>query len=179
MKKQNIIIIGIIAFILTIAVGYALLAETLNITGTASGKGDLDVEITSIGEITSEGYTKQKTEPDHELAVISPNKNSLTITVNKLNYPGAFIEIPVTITNKGSVPARLKNINQVGLKEEDGPLKVSYKNIVVSETPINQNDTQTMIVRIEWLDKGAASNSDIEITAAEFTITLEYEQITK
>lgn len=178
MKKQNIIIIVVAAIILTMAVGYAIFAKTLDIIGTATAKGNLDVEFTSIGEITSKGYTKQVTNPVHELAEISSKKDALTITVNKLDYPGAYVEIPVTVTNKGSIPAKLININQEGLKSDDGPLKVSYKGLAASEIPINQNETQTMIVRIEWLDKGTEEDSDIEIKDAKFTITLEYEQVT-
>ena len=42
MKKQNIIVVGIIAFILTVAVGYALFSETLTISGTATAEAILD-----------------------------------------------------------------------------------------------------------------------------------------
>ena len=47
MKKQNIIVVGIIAFILTVAVGYALFSETLTISGTATAEGTFDVEFRS------------------------------------------------------------------------------------------------------------------------------------
>ena len=53
MKKQNIIVVGIIAFILTVAVGYALFSETLTISGTATAEGTFDVEFTSVGTPTN------------------------------------------------------------------------------------------------------------------------------
>lgn len=170
MKKQNIAIIGVIAFVLAVAVGYALFSETLTISGTASASGDFDVEFTSIGDVTSSGYTKQPDSAD--IAVIESGNNKLTITVDKLDYPGAYVEIPVTITNKGSVPAKLKQINQTGLDTEEGPIKVTYSGIAASETPINQNETQNMTIRVEWLE-------DVETTASgvTFTITLDYEQV--
>lgn len=170
MKKQNIAIIGVVAFILAVAIGYAIFSETLTISGTASASGDFDVEFTSIGDVTSSGYTKQ---PDsEELAVIESGNNELTITVDKLDYPGAYVEIPVTITNKGSVPAKLKQINQTGLDTEEGPIKVTYSGVAASETPINQNETQNMTIRVEWLE---SVNTTAE--KAQFTITLEYEQV--
>ena len=36
MKKQNIAIIGVVALVLAIAVGYALFSETITINGTAT-----------------------------------------------------------------------------------------------------------------------------------------------
>lgn len=172
MKKQNIAIIGVIVFVLAVAIGYALFSETLTINGTATAQGDFDVEFTSIGDVTSEGYTKQTTEPEHELAKISGDKNELTITVNKLDYPGAYVEIPVTITNKGSIPAKLKQINQTGLDTDAGPIKVTYSGVAVSETPINQNETQTMVIRVEWLE-----NVNSTVDDATFSITMDYEQV--
>ena len=105
MKKQSIAIIGVIAFVLAVAVGYALFSETLTVTGTATATGDFDVEFTKVGTITKVGYTGAG---DSEIAAISTDKNTLTVTVNKLDYPGAYVEIPVTITNKGSVSAEVK-----------------------------------------------------------------------
>lgn len=172
MKKQSIVIIGVIAFVLALAVGYALFSKTLTITGVATASGDFDVEFTEIGEITSSGYTKQVTEPDHQLAEISSGKDELTINVNKLDYPGAYVEIPVTITNKGSIPAKLKQIKQTGLDTEEGPIKVTYTGVATTDEPINQNETKEMTIRVEWLE-----NVDETASNAEFTITLEYEQI--
>lgn len=176
MKKQNIAIIGVVAFILAVAVGYALFSETLTINGTATAKGDFNVEFTEVGEITSEGYTataaEGQTQPA-EIAVISDDKNTLTVTVNKLDYPGAYVEIPVTITNKGSIPAKLKNIKETTLTETDRAIKVTYTGVAASETEIPTNGTQNMTIRVEW--DPAINTSSENVT---FKIELEYEQIT-
>ena len=68
MKKQSIAIIGVIAFVLAVAVGYALFSETLTVTGTATATGDFDVEFTKVGTITKVGYTGAG---DSEIAAIS------------------------------------------------------------------------------------------------------------
>lgn len=172
MKKQNIVIIGVIALVLAVAIGYALFSETLTINGTATAQGDFNVEFTSVGEITKVGYTDQTAQNGANIAVIEDNNNKLKITVNKLDYPGAYVEIPVTITNKGSVPAKLKNIRETGLTEKSRSVKVTYSGIAASETVINQNDTQSMKIKVEW-------DKDVNTTASDvsFTIELEYEQV--
>lgn len=170
MKKQNIAIIGVVAFILAVAIGYALFSETLTVSGTASASGDFDVEFTSVGTPTCEGFSG--TCDANSLATIESGNNELTVTVNKLDYPGSYVEIPVTITNKGSVPAVLKQINQTGLDSDAGPIKVTYSGLAASETPINQNETHSMTIRVEWLESVNTTASE-----AEFTITLDYEQV--
>ncbi len=169
MKKQNIAIIGVVAFILAVAVGYALFSETLTVNGTATAKGDFDVEFTSVGEITKVGYTEQTA--GTKIATISSDKNTLTVTVNKLDYPGAYVEIPVTITNKGSIAAKLKNINETGLTETDRAVKVTYSGVAASDTKISQNETQSMTIKVEW-DKDVNKSAE-NVT---FQIQLDYEQ---
>ena len=169
MKKQNIVIIGVIAFILAVAVGYALFSETLTVNGTATAKGDFDVEFTEVGEITKVGYTEQVA--GTEIAAISSDKNTLTITVNKLDYPGAYVEIPVTITNKGSIDAKLKNISETGLTETNRAVKVTYSGIAASDAKIKQNETQSMTIKVEW-DKDINTSAE-DVT---FQVQLNYEQ---
>ena len=70
MKKQNIVIIAVIALVLVLAVGYALFSETLTINGTATASANFDIEFTSVGTPTSAGYTKQTTDPAHELPAV-------------------------------------------------------------------------------------------------------------
>ena len=162
MKKQSIAIIGVIAFVLAVAVGYALFSETLTVTGTATATGDFDVEFTKVG------YTGAG---DSEIAAISPDKNTLTVTVNKLDYPGAYVEIPVTITNKGSVSAKLKNIKETGLTADSRAIKVTYTGVAASDTPIATNGTQEMNIKVEWDKTVNTASSDVT-----FQIQLEYEQ---
>lgn len=169
MKKQSIAIIGVIAFVLAVAVGYALFSDTLTVNGTATAKGDFDVEFTKVGEITKVGYTEQVA--GTEIAAISSDKNTLTITVNKLDYPGAYVEIPVTITNKGSIDAKLKNISETGLTETNRAVKVTYSGIAASDTKIKQNETQSMTIKVEW-DKDINTSAE-DVT---FQVQLNYEQ---
>lgn len=188
MKKQNIAIIGVVAFILAVAVGYALFSDTLTINGTATAKGDFNVEFTSIGVINKVGYTEVNDANGNgtaaNIAVISPDKNSLTITINKLDYPGAYVEIPVTITNKGSIPAKLKSIKETNVTGGNSvtnstgsisidSLDITYTGIAASDSPINTNETQSMVIKVKWNE-----NKNNSVEKAQFKIELEYEQVT-
>ena len=169
MKKQSIAIIGVIAFVLAVAVGYALFSEKLTIDGTATAKGDFDVEFTSVGTPTCSGFSG--TCEAATLGTISDDKNTLTITVNKLQYPGAYVEIPVTVTNKGSIPAILKSIEETGLTT-DASVKVSYTGLTeLKDQEVAQNGTQNFTVKVMWDENSNTSSENVK-----FTIKLNYEQ---
>lgn len=166
MRKQSVFIVGVIAFILAMSVGYALFSETITINGTATAKGNFDVEFTSAKISNEMGSTGSS-------AVINADKNSLDITVPKLEYPGAYTDITVTITNKGTIPAVLKGIEQTGL--------ASNLNITIScigleelkEQTLIQNDTQSFTIKVMWNENSTTQTKDVS-----FNIKLNYEQIT-
>ena len=89
MNKKKGIIIGVLAIALVMVVGYALFSDTLTINGTATAKGEFDIEfnrVNSVSEIGSKGAT----------AEISEDKNTLTINAPKLEYPSSYVEVDVT-----------------------------------------------------------------------------------
>ncbi|MCI5732968.1 MAG: hypothetical protein MR296_02905 [Tenericutes bacterium] len=171
MKKQNIIIIGLIAVILTMAVGYALFSETININGTATAEGTFDVEFTSVGTPTCVGFTG--TCDAATLTSISTDKNTLNITVNKLEFPGAYVEIPVTVTSKGTIPASLKSITETGLITDE-TVKVSYTGLAeLKNKKLEQNGTQSFNIKVMWDENSNKSSENVS-----FSIKLNYEQAT-
>lgn len=171
MKRQSILIIGVISFFIAMSIGYAIFSENLEVNGTASAQGTFDVEFTSIGEPTCLGLTS--TCDAASLATISSDKNTLNVTVNKLEFPGSYVTIPITITNKGTIPAILKSIEEQNLRA-DTSVKVSY--IGLSEQQgkrLSQNETQTFTIKVMWDENSNMSSSDVQ-----FSIRLNYEQIT-
>ena len=166
MKKQNIAIIGVIAFVLAVAVGYALFSQTLTINGTATAKGSFDVQFATATiqkEVGSTGAT----------ATISEDKATLTVNVPKLEYPGAYVEIPVTVKNVGTIPAKLIEITETGLTT-DASVKVSYTGLTeLKDQQVDQNGTQSFTIKVMW---DAASNKNSENVV--FNIRLNYQQIT-
>lgn len=171
MKNHSMIIVGIVSFVLAISVGYALFSENLMVNGTATAEGTFDVEFTSIGTPTCVGFTDNCSAD--ALTNISSDKNTLNITVNKLEYPGAYVEIPVTVTSKGSIPAVLKSITETGLTTDD-TIKVSYTGLSeLKNQKIEQNATQDFKIKVMW-----DSNSNKSAQNVQFSIKLNYEQVT-
>lgn len=164
MKKQSFLVIIMIIFCLSASIGYALFSERININGTANARGNFDVIFENAmvkTEIGSTGAT----------AVISEDKNILTLTVPRLEYPGAYVEFNVDVTNAGNIPAVLKNITETGLTSNT-EVKISYSGLAVNEV-MAQSDKRTITIKVEWLSQSVTGVQDVE-----FSIKLNYEQIT-
>ena len=164
MKKQNLIIIFVIGFMLSFTIGYALFSDIIIIEGTATARGNFDIEFTS-AEVSNEiGSTDATTK-------ISDDKNTLNITVPMLEYPGAYSEITVIITNVGTIPAKLTGIDDSGI-DVDPNILISYIGLEeLKEVIINQNTTQSFKIKVMW-DPNSTSKSE----NVEFSIKLNYQQ---
>ena len=109
-KTRNKIFVGCLALLLVMVVGYALFSQNLNITGTATAKGDFSVTPTCEkgipanlleGAKTVDGWNEENGYYD----------DSCTVSGNTINYqsglkwPGARRYFTVKVTNTGSVTA--------------------------------------------------------------------------
>ena len=182
MKKKNAIIIAVVACVLVLGIGFALFSETVNINGTVKAEGNMDVEFTKVGAITEQvGYTQQSATINEKLtsdiAVISDDKNTLTLNINKLEYPGAKVTFPVTITNVGSIPVVFESISATESVDSTGDLKISYVVTPSASTTIQTNGTQTLTITAEWLVKEQQSQQST-LTIDPIDIKLNYKQIT-
>lgn len=166
MKKQSLIVVCIVGFLLTLTIGYASFSDTIKINGTATAKGNFDMEFTKAQIVSEVGSTNTS-------AQISDDKNILKITVPKLEYPGAYSEILVTITNKGTIPAKLTSLQEEGLTTDQNVI-VSYTGLQeVKDVVMNQNGTQTFSVKVMWDANSTSSSENVE-----FSIKLNYAQVT-
>lgn len=195
MKKQNIAIIAAIALVLAVSVGYALFSQTLTITGTAKASGNFDVQFTTIGDIASDGYIDTNAVEGEDASVakariakIDGTGHKLTITVDKLSYPGAYVRVPVTVQNKGTIPVKLKEIKQVDgtgnvtlsrdATSTANALVVSYAGAATTDAQLNQNDTKDMTITVKWDEAVTGGDTNSVNDSVTFTVELVYEQIT-
>ncbi len=153
LNKQNKIIVGVLALILTLTVGYAMFSQSLNITGTAKAEGSLDIVFSSVGEITAVGANVPTT------TIVEEGKK-LEIGDITLEYPTAYVSLPVIIVNNGSIDGLLESITVENLETDD--IKVSISGVLKNQIikPYNVNDDTTkvnIVVKIEWLDKESIS----------------------
>lgn len=163
LSKQNKIVVGVIAFILALTVGYALFNETLSIKGTAKTKGDFDIVFKSIS-VTSEVGSSNAT------ADIVNGGKKLQVNVPSLEYPGAYVEFSVIILNAGNIDGKVTGITPSGLTNDD--ITVTHSGISQDDV-IKINEEKEMKIKITW-DR----ESVVNLSSFDFEITLNYEQVT-
>ena len=151
MKNKKILLGGLL-LLLVVTIGYALLSETINISGTATASGEFNMEFSEVGSIVEAGSTGAT-------AQISGDKNTLTITVPRLEYPGASVEIPVTIHNAGTIDAKLDSIDVNGLTEEDRSIVVTHSGLTEQEELASMSETPETA---EAIDEDQAVSDDVE-----------------
>lgn len=160
-KKNNIIIGGLCAIVLLMAVGYAAFASQLRINGTSSISSEWKVLITDITSGSIVGGASNAAEPTH-------TETTATFSTN-LESPGDSITYTITVANQGTIDATLTGIEvntnnnpaiefeTSGIEEGNNLLqgasdelyvKVSYSNSVTSQ-PENTNSTITVTLNYE------------------------------
>lgn len=169
-KSRNIIIAALLIAVVSMAVGYAALAQQLTITGNAYISADWDVEITKIEMKNAVGATLHED--------IAPAFTATTATFNvDLAYPGASAEFDVTIENKGTIDAYLATIAGVAEANALAPeeIKFTLSGIAVNDN-LNADSSTVAKVKVEWVDDGTDEQEIPEVTSKTATITLNYKQ---
>ena len=171
MNKQNKIIVGVVALVLALTVGYAIFSQSLNISGTAKAQGNLDIVFSEVGEISPHG-TNTPT------ATITENGRKLELSEITLDYPTAYVDIPVTIINNGTVDGVLESITVENLETDD--IKVTINGIennqIVKIYKANDDTTKVKAtVRVEWLDKTDTKTESVK----DIVVTLNAKQLVK
>ena len=114
-KRKNKILIGCLALLLVMAVGYALFSETITINGTATAKGDFELttSVVDLSESWAEDYGFLNRNAISSGMVskpsISVSGNVVTSSV-ELGMPGSFYNFAIKIENTGTIPAKLDSI---------------------------------------------------------------------
>src|SRR5574344_1775057 len=101
------ILVSVIAAIFVFGVGYALLNDTITVSGTATTTGSLDVQIVSASCTAQSGAVSTA---NNTATGYSAPSNTVTLTVPALEYPGASATFTITLRNVGTLDAKLKTI---------------------------------------------------------------------
>lgn len=124
MKKEKVIF-GILLFLVTISIGYALLSGNINVNSTAN-VNPIDMDLSLEYGVVPHGdpaFSVQTTETGHSNETISCSGMNCTYSV-EFDRPGAVQDFYIQITNNSSFAVRLKRI-------------------VVNSSYIGTNSTQT------------------------------------
>ncbi len=181
-KNKNVLIGGLLAIVLVMAVGYAAFATQLNINGTANITSKWDVRFDNskqdgAGVIDSTTGLGGATAPTGS---ITYSNDDLTANLTAdLTQPGDSVLFTLTIKNSGTLSAKngtpvltLDGGTVTGLTATKGNIKFT----VTSPTPttIAANGTATMTVKAEFTDPG--ENTVTAKETAQLGVTLSYTQ---
>ena len=173
-KKANnkkIIIAVLIVLLLALAIGYAAFSDILTISGTANAKGTFDLEFQNAEIVKNVGADATKT-----TAVISEDKNTLTVNVADLSYPGSGVEFAVDIVNVGTIPAEVQAVTPTNITGSD-KIKVTGLDVIKTDHPkIEAGDKCNIHFTVEWpADSGEILENESSIS---FGLQIEYTQST-
>lgn len=177
-KKTRLIVLLLVVLLIALAVGYAAFSDTLTITGTATATGKFDMEFTSASKVKSIGCTAGDPQ-------ISTDKNTLTVSVTDLAYPGAGAQYHAVITNKGTSPVKVKKVTPTNITGNGNAIKITGLDaITTSHSKIEPNGTCALDFTVEWdktvadLDTSKNGEGTGDKAQLSFTLEIEYEQDT-
>ena len=166
-------------------VGYAALMQQLTINGTAEVTSTWDVKMTDITDGEASNSAGVASTAVSNSAEISGNTTA-TFDVS-FETPGDTMEYDITVTNNGSLDAKLANVTATATDGSEGPLElteakgINYEVTIDGEdiesakesTITNGGDTQTVHVKVYW-DQTATEIP--ENTTKKLLVNLEYVQ---
>ena len=168
-QKRNYAIIVLIVLLLAMAIGYAVFSSTLTISGTATGSTTWDVRFTNAVLLDASGNA------DTAHGTVSYTADTVTATGITLSYPGDAVNLRVTITNAGNLPAELTGYT---ISETNGTngADITVTPAVAAGTTgevIAANGTCTQDFVVKW-----NANSTHDSAVKNFTVTFTYQQKT-
>ena len=138
-KKKNIVI-GALCFLLVfMGIGYAILSQTLNISGTANMQGNWSVKITNMKllEANKTGRTEN----------VSNNFTDTTASFEaNLWMPGDSIEYEVTVENQGNIDAVLKDIIQTKTNKDKN---LKFSNSLIGTEVLTSGSKMSFTMKAE------------------------------
>ena len=141
-KKRNIIIGALCCLLVFMGIGYAILSQTLNISGIANMKGNWNVKITNM-ELLSENKTGRAVEVSHSFT-----DTTATFTAD-LYMPGDSIEYRVIVENQGNIDALLKSITPTTTNRSEG---IKFSHSEIDNTILTAGKKITFTMKVEFLE---------------------------
>ena len=141
-KKRNIIIGSLCCLLVFMGIGYAILSQTLNISGTANMQGNWSVKITNM-ELLDDNKTGRAEEVSHSFT-----DTTATFEAN-LYMPGDSIEYRVTVENQGNIDALLKSIIPTTTNKSSG---IKFSHSEIDNTVLTARKTITFTMKVEFLE---------------------------
>lgn len=166
-KKKIIILLILLVVVLGVAIGYAALSQTLNITGTAHIASDWNIKITDVQHSGGANATDK---------VGSPVFTATSATFNvDLENPGATAIYTIKIKNEGKIPARLNSITGITEANSANPVEIQFSTNANVSDVLLAGETVNYTVTVTW---DSESEEIPELKTKTATITFKYVQNT-
>ena len=164
-KGRNLVIGVLLAAVVIMAVGYAALAQTLQINGTATISSNWDVAITDITEGTPTGGAANRTPASH-------TGTTATFDVT-LNQPGDTMTYVVTVHNGGTLNAKLTGLTVTPEESEVEGIYFDVTGVEQNVTTLDAGEDNQITVVVGWRQTGTDMPEELSQT---LTVSLTYEQ---
>lgn len=164
-RRRRTILLGVLALVGFMSIGYALLATNLRITGTSNITSNFNVYIKSI-------TTKALHNANTIKASVGSNKLTANFEVG-LEAPGSYAEYEVVVANDSSFNIELKSIDGIYEANQKAPTTIEFSTDQITQGEVlDAGEEKTFIVRVDF---------DIDATSLptqnkQLTLTLDYEQ---
>jgi len=176
-EKKYIILGGLCALLLTLVVGYAAFSTILKIKGTSTINSNWDVQITNVVESNKKGLatTKDKSEgQDKTLCkneLCNPAWDGLTASFEvDLVSPGDSIEYVITVSNEGTLDAKLDNI----VVSDSGNEYITFETSGLSiNDALAKKTSKDLTVKVTYKDVTIENSKP---SVSNLTVTLDFSQ---
>ena len=187
MKKKNWLIVALCIAIAGMGIGFAALAQNLQINATANITGEWDVRIVNFEPLGASS-------PRQTWGTRSFDATGLILDID-LPYPGSWVEYTINVKNEGNINAILNSITGLTQTNNTNPSEIQLivRNIwsesgddasVIDTdkssvgTILNVGAQNIIVIRVEWIVKDNIESAIPDAKSKTFTINLNYVQAT-
>ena len=135
-RKNKIIITILITFLFIMTVGYAAFQTNLKIKGTSKVSSNWEILITNVTEGVVTGDAESTKAPTWDKLTANMESN--------LYQKGDSIEYIITIENRGTLDAKLENINN-NIEKENKAILITFSGYTKGEKLLKGESTQIKV----------------------------------
>ena len=161
-NNKSILIGGLLAVVVIMAVGYAAFASSLKISGTSNISTSWNISITDITTSNKVGSASVSGTPSYD---------GLTATFNtNLVLPGDSITYNIKVENKGNLNAKL---NKIALKKDNNSAILFETSGIKEGDVLKQGTSSTLSVKVTYSNSVTSQPTNLD---ASLTVTLDFVQ---
>ena len=161
-NNKSILIGGLLAVVVLMAVGYAAFSSNLKISGTSNISTSWNISITDITTSNKVGSASVSGTPSYDGLTASFNTN--------LVLPGDSITYNIKVENKGNLNAKL---NKIALKKDNNSAILFETSGIKEGDVLKQGAYTTLSIKVTYSNSVTSQPTNLD---ASLTVTLDFVQ---